>query len=196
MVSTPTNSSAPAPPRSTPNGWASLLPSAFLQTGTNAGGDLSGTYPSPSIANGVISDAKVASANKDGAANVPLAAHPGQQAPWRGDAGQCHTRWASDRRCRGGPSGTYPNPSLNVTGGPCPNGKALTNVSALVALTCGPGLYTDGNHNLGAVFPTPFSAVTLGSAETAVGYQALASVENGGNNTAGWGRCAVDHHQW
>src|SRR3954462_3534979 len=36
-------------------------------------------------------------------------------------------------------AGTYPNPTLNVTGGPCATGQFLTNVSSLAALTCGPG---------------------------------------------------------
>src|SRR3954447_20077774 len=36
-----------------------------------AGGDLTGSYPGPSIAAGAVTDAKVAAANKDGLANVP-----------------------------------------------------------------------------------------------------------------------------
>ncbi|TMD63997.1 MAG: hypothetical protein E6I84_14545, partial [Chloroflexi bacterium] len=47
-------------------------------------------------------------------------------------------------------SGTYPNPTLNVSGGPCANGQALTNVSSLAALTCKPGVYSDANSNVAA----------------------------------------------
>lgn len=42
-----------------------------LQGGTAAGGDLTGTLPSPTIAALAVTDAKVAAANKDGLAAVP-----------------------------------------------------------------------------------------------------------------------------
>ena len=96
-----------------------VLPSGFLQSGTNAGGDLAGSYPSPTIANGSVTDAKVASANKDGAAGVPslrtlgggaLQAMPGNATPGGPPSGAAG----------GVLTGTYPAPSLNVNGGPCP----------------------------------------------------------------------------
>src|SRR3954467_14392127 len=58
-------------------------------------------------------------------------------------------------------AGTYPNPTLNVTGGPCATGQFLTNVSSLAALTCGPGALV-----------------------TAFGQNALDSNTTGANNSA------------
>ena len=79
-----------------------------------AGGDLSGTYPSPQIAAGVIVDADVAAANKDGAAGTPSLRTLG---PGATQAAPGNDARLSDSRPASGPaggdlSGTYPNPQI------------------------------------------------------------------------------------
>jgi Chaperone of endosialidase len=163
-----------------------LLPSDFLLTGTYAGGDLVGPYPNPSIADGAITAAKVADANKDGAPGVPslrtLGSGAQQAMPGNASPGGPPTGAAG-----GALQGTYPNPTLKVTGGPCANGKALTDVSSGAALTCKPGVYSDNSTNL-AVAPDPLPALQSGAgANSAFGFNALESNTTGGANSAyGW----------
>ena len=80
-------------------------------------------------------------------------------------------------------SGSYPSPTLNVTGGACADGQALTDVSSLAALTCGPGVYSDAALNL-AVSPTPFPALTSGTANSALGEATLSADSSGSFNSA------------
>ncbi len=42
-------------------------------------------------------------------------------------------------------AGSYPNPSLNVSGGPCSDRQALRDISSQAAMTCGPGVYAAGS---------------------------------------------------
>lgn len=79
--------------------------------------------------------------------------------------------------------GEYPDPELNVSGGPCPNGEALTDVSATAGLTCGTGVYNDGYGNLG-VTPFVFQYLTTGGYNTALGENALEADTTGSGNTA------------
>ena len=81
-------------------------------------------------------------------------------------------------------TGAYPNPLLNVSGGPCPNGQELDNVSALAALRCSPGVYSDASENV-AAGPDAFPALS-GSfgLNTAVGSDALLALTDGNNNSA------------
>ena len=81
-------------------------------------------------------------------------------------------------------AGTYPNPTLSVSGGPCPNGQALTNVSSLAALTCAVGVFSDASRNVGAAPPNTFGALTTGNDNTALGRSALSSNTTGTDNTA------------
>jgi hypothetical protein len=92
-------------------------------------------------------------------------------------------------------TGNYPNPSLNVSGGDngssaCKNGEAITALTGLAALTCGPGVYTDSNRNTAggdAALEFPAS----GSLNTAFGEAALAHNTTGSSNT-GSGEGALD----
>jgi len=82
-----------------------------------AGGDLAGTYPDPSIGSGKVTDAKVATANKDGTAATPsmrTLGTGGQQACAGNDARLSDPR-APTGSAGGGLTGTYPNPSLSAT---------------------------------------------------------------------------------
>ena len=136
MVSTPTNSSAPAPPRSTPNGWqpaAKRLPPDRHQRRRRPQRHLSQPF-----------DRQRRDQRRQGRVRQQrwrrqrsLAAHPGQRRP-AGDAGQCHTRWASDRRCRRGAFGHLPQPEPQRHRRPLPQRQGADELSALVALTCGP----------------------------------------------------------
>lgn len=80
-------------------------------------------------------------------------------------------------------SGTYPNPTLNVTGGACANGLALTDVSSAAALTCKPGVYSDASRNV-AAGPSPFGALTTGTDNVAVGASLMTHNTTGSVNSA------------
>jgi hypothetical protein len=151
-----------------------------------AGGDLTGAYPDPQIAAGVITAAEVAAANKDGLAGVPSLrtlgtgaqqAMPGNATPGGPPTGTAGVGGA------GALTGTYPNPNLDVSGGPCPNGQELVNVSALAALTCSAGVYSDVLGNV-AAGPTSFPTLTDGDGNSALGEGALDAVTDGFGNAA------------
>ena len=80
-------------------------------------------------------------------------------------------------------TGSYPNPTLNVSGGPCANGQALAGVSSLAALTCKLGVYGDASNNV-AVSPTPFPGLTTGTSNSALGVTALSADTSGSFNSA------------
>jgi hypothetical protein len=163
-----------------------------------AGGDLTGSYPGPSIAAGAVTDAKVAAANKDGLANVPslrtLGTGASQAMPGNATPGGPPTGSAG-----GALAGSYPNPTLNVSGGPCPTGQFLTNLSNLSALTCGPGgpntalgngAMATGIGTGNAGFGANALAVNTASFNAAFGHNALAA--NGiGNSNAAFGSGAL-----
>ena len=75
-------------------------------------------------------------------------------------------------------AGSYPNPALNVSGGPCPRGKFLTDISSLAALTCGPGA------SFTALGEGALASLTTGTEDSAVGRDALNSNTTGNFNSA------------
>jgi hypothetical protein len=78
--------------------------------------------------------------------------------------------------------GTYPNPTLDVSGGPCAEGKALTNVSEAAALSCDTGVYSTGDNLVVASDPVP--ALTSGEENSAFGEGTLRSTTSGSANSA------------
>jgi Chaperone of endosialidase len=105
-------------------------------------------------------------------------------------------------------AGSYPNPSLNVSGGPCSDRQALRDITSLAALTCGPGVYAAGSstavpgdtaltNNIGgtpgigednsAFGHNALEFNTEGSFNTAVGaYSLQANTTGQGNTATGW----------
>lgn len=109
---------------------------------------------------------------------------------------------AAGQSAGGALAGAYPNPQLNLSGGPCADGRALTDVSSSGALTCGPGIYVDSSNNVAAV-PEPwpnlnpifaganaaFGDLALFGNTTGVGDAAFGAFALAGN-TIGYGNSA------
>lgn len=82
-------------------------------------------------------------------------------------------------------TGTYPDPTLHLSGGDagvtgCENGEALTGLSALGALSCSTGVYRSSNANIGI---GPFTSLTSGGGNTAVGALAAGDLTIGNYNS-------------
>jgi hypothetical protein len=96
----------------------------------------------------------------------------------KGDQGVKGDPGPSTGAAGGALAGSYPNPTLNVSGGPCPTGQFLTALSNLSVLTCGPGA------SFTALGQGALAAHTTGPSNSAVGFSALGSDTTGGGNSA------------
>jgi hypothetical protein len=118
--------------------------------------------------------------------------HSGPQGPQGATGAQGPTGQNGSNASGGPPSGpaggalagSYPDPTLNVSGGPCANGQALTNISSTAALTCRPGVYSDNSGNV-AAGPNPFNATHSGGGDNvALGFSMMNALTTGISNVA------------
>lgn len=120
-----------------------------------AGGDLTGTYPNPTIAALAVTDAKVAVANKDGLAAVASMRTLGtgaQQACAGNDARLSDSR-APTGTAGGDLTGTYPNPTLAAVGAAGTYGSS----------TSIPVVTTDSKGRVTGVVNTPITTLGVGA---------------------------------
>lgn len=148
----------------------SRLSDSRTPTGS-AGGDLSGTYPSPSIAALAVTDAKVAVANKDGIATTASMRTLGtgaQQACAGNDSRLSDSRTPTGS-AGGDLTGTYPNPTLAAAGTAGSYGSS----------TQIPVITTDSKGRVTAVTPTNISATLDAAAFPRLGKTLVVDAENG-----------------
>ncbi len=149
------------------------------------------------------------------AGNVSLSLTPGYQLPqvcsanelvkWTGSAWTCAAQGPASGPAGGALSGTYPNPSLNVSGGDngasgCQGGEAVTGISSLAALTCA-GVSPSGaaGGDLTGSFPSPsIAAGAVTTSKFATTAEAPNAAKLGGISPSGFIQgtgSVIDGHQ-
>ena len=120
-----------------------------------AGGDLTGTYPNPTLAALAVTDAKVAVANKDGLAAVASmrTLGTGAQQSCAGNDTRLSDARTPTGAAGGDLTGTYPNPTLAAVGAAGTYGSS----------TSIPVLTTDAKGRVTGVVDTPITTLSVGA---------------------------------